>query len=406
MSKIHSKQSYPFRHHRYSLAHTGPLPLLASNRLLAFCASTIVGVFLPIFFYEFFDLSLRSVLLWYIINFSIKFPFQVWGAKIFSRIGLVPSMVLGTFGVMAFFWMFYLLDAGGGAHPYLLMSLGMLGLIIDTVLYWSPFHINFAEFSSNKTRGKQIGILYAAQQLVAVVAPIIAGWIIVHYGFKLNFFIGLLISFSSIVPLLFLPPFRVTYEFGFWQSFRELFSKKFRFMSLSMMAYGAENIVGVVVWPIFLFTIFQGKYLEMGAFTAIIVVMSFALEVVVGKKTDQYSPAKLLKFGTGIYALGWIWKGLVETVVGVFAASTFHSIGAIMLRTPMDVLMYEQAADSGHYIDEYTVLREIALNMGRVMMLVFLLLVTNFFSVGASFFVAALASLGINWLVDYQTKQS
>jgi len=40
-----------------------------------------------------------------------------------------------------------------------------------------------------------------------------------------------------------------------------------------MMAYGAENIVGVVIWPIFLFAIFDGQYLEIGTFAAIIVII-------------------------------------------------------------------------------------------------------------------------------------
>ena len=171
-----------------------------------------------------------------------------------------------------------------------------------------------------------------------------------------------------------------------------------------MMAYGAENIVGFAVWPIFLFSIFDGDYLNVGAFTAVIVVISLAIEVFVGRSTDKFSPARMLKMGTGVYALGWVWKGLVETVVGVFAASTFHNIGSIMLRTPMDTLMYEQAADSGHYVDEYTVLREIALSMGRVIMVLFLILVTSYFSISTSFFIAALTSLGINSLSEYQAK--
>ncbi|MBI4591929.1 MFS transporter [Candidatus Uhrbacteria bacterium] len=405
MPLSHPNQTFPFRHHRHSLAHGAVLPALASNRLLAFAAASIVGVFLPIFLYEFFELSIAAVLLWYAINFAVKFPFQVWAAQIFSRTGLVASMVFGTLGIMLFYWTFYLLDTGSRLDPYVLMGLGIVGLTLVTCFYWSPFHIDYAQFGPKEARGVYLSRLYALQQIIQVVAPVLAGWVIVAHGFRVNFFLGLVIAGASIVPLLFLPPVKVTYEFGFWESFRKLFGKRFRPMSLSMMAYGAENIVGVVVWPIFLYAIFQGQYLEIGAFAAIIVVIGLALELLVGRETDKFSPAKLLKYGTGIYALGWVWKGLVETVVGVFAASTFHNVGAILLRTPMDTLMYEQAADSGHYIDEYTVLREIALGIGRVAMLLFLVAVTSVFPIGASFFVAAIVSLGINWLVDYQAGE-
>jgi len=55
--------------------------------------------------------------------------------------------------------------------------------------------------------------------------------------------------------------------------------------------------------------------------------------------------------------------------------------------------MYEQAADSGHYIDEYTVLREIALSIGRVLMLLVLVGVTSVFSIGAFFLLQRLSHL-------------
>lgn len=400
MPKSHPKQSHPLRLHRHSLSHVAALPALASNRLLGFTASSLTGGFLAIFLYEFFGFSIQAVLLWYAINFAIKIPFFVWGAKIFSKTGLVKSMMFGTLGIIGFYWTMYLLDSGVAIHPYVLMGIGMIGLMIVSVFYWSPFHIDFAEFSDKKKRGSQIGIFYAAQRLISVLAPILAGYIITRYSYSLNFFVSLVIAGASIIPLIFLPKFEVKYEFTFWESFKELFSKQYRGMTLSMMAYGAENMVGIAVWPIFLYVVFEGNYLEVGTFTAVIVIIGLVLEVFIGKQTDKLSAERMLKMGTGVYALGWAWKGLVETVVGVFAASTFHSFGSIMLRTPMDTLMYEQAADSGHYVDEYTVLREIALSVGRVLMLLALVVITSIFSLGASFFIAALISLGITRLAS------
>jgi hypothetical protein len=64
----------------------------------------------------------------------------------------------------------------------------------------------------------------------------------------------------------------------------------------------------------------------------------------------------------------------------------------------MDAMTYEQAADAGHYIDEYTVLREMSLNIGRILIILFLLALSLQFSITISFFVAALISLGINRL--------
>ena len=375
------------------------------NRLLGFAGSAIVGVFLPIFLYEFFDFSLTFVLLWYAVNFAVKLPFFVPGAKIFDKIGLNASMVIGTMGLVLFYATFSLLSAQVTDAFWVSMALGAGGLMLASVFYWSPFHIDLAELTSKGKRGKQIGAFYAAQRLIGVLAPIGAGWFIMNYGHEINFIIALGFMLVSVIPLVSLPEIKTTYEFGFVETFKKVFSKKYRSMSFSMMSYGAENLIGVVVWPIFLFEVFKGDYLNIGTFAAIIVVIGFVLELAVGKETDKVSASKLLKIGTGVYALGWVVKGIVQTVVGVFAASTFHSFGSIMLRTPMDALMYEQAADSGHYVDEYTIIREIALTIGRTAIMLLLIIVTSVFSLSVSFFVAALLSLGITQLANYHASK-
>ena len=76
------------------------------------------------------------------------------------------------------------------------------------------------------------------------------------------------------------------------------------------------------------------------------------------------------------------------------------------MRTPVDTFTYNQAADSGHCIDEYTVLREMAISIGQIVMLFLLIGLTTVFSISVCFIVAAIASFGINILVDYHAKQT
>ena len=118
------------------------------NRLLGFAGSAIVGVFLPIFLYEFFDFSLTFVLLWYAVNFAVKLPFFVPGAKIFDKIGLNASMVIGTMGLVLFYATFSLLSAQVTDAFWVSMALGAGGLMLASVFYWSPFHIDLDEHTS------------------------------------------------------------------------------------------------------------------------------------------------------------------------------------------------------------------------------------------------------------------
>lgn len=387
--------SHPFRLPRQGASPASVFPTLVLNRLIGFFSGSLLNLFFPIFLYQIFELSIFHVLLWYGLSYLIRLPFFVPGSKLFAKIGLIPSMVIGTVGAFIFHLSIFLLSAGSD-QLVLWLSISAIGLSFNNIFYWSPFHVDFAEMTAKNKRGQQISRFYVLHQIISFVSPIISGYIIAYYGFSSIFLFATLLQIFSLIPLWYLPNKFVKFEFGYFETFRKLFHKKYRNMIFAMAANGAENLVGVIVWPIFLFTIFDGKYLDLGVFAAVIIIISIMLELLIGKETDSKSKKKLVRFGTEIYSLGWVAKAFVTTVVGVFAAATFHSFGSILLRTPLAAVIYEQAADSGHYIDEYTVLREIGLNIGRVLMVILLIVLMSRFSIAWSFVIAAIVSLGMS----------
>ncbi|KPJ86043.1 hypothetical protein AMJ57_00580, partial [Parcubacteria bacterium SG8_24] len=267
----HQKQTPPS--HRFDVRHLGALPSLATNRLLGFAASNLIWIFFPIFLYEFFGLSLSKVLLWFLISRLIRLPLFVWAARIFSRIGLIPSMVVGTAGWVVFYVTSFSLATRPDFHPWLMLGIIVVSLGVFNCFYWAPFHVDFAEFSTKGKRGRQIGIFYAAQQLIGIGAPMLGGVLIASYGYGAAFLVGIVVILLSLIPLAFLPRVRVRYEFGFFETFRRLFSSDYRDMTWSMVALGAEGEVGFVIWPIFLFLVFGGEHLDVGLFAGLIVIV-------------------------------------------------------------------------------------------------------------------------------------
>jgi len=164
------------------------------------------------------------------------------------------------------------------------------------------------------------------------------------------------------------------------------------------MADGAEQIVGIVIWPIFIWELLSGDLFKVGAISSLIVAVSIILQLVIGKYTDKMNKNKLLRFGSIFYSLGWIVKIFIATSFQIFITSTYHNLARIFIRTPFDVLTYEKAADSGHYVDEFTVIHEIAMNLGKVLMLILVLVVSLFFGIQWTFILAALAALFFNFL--------
>ena len=401
-----SRRHHPHSHtHRFDVRHLGALPSLATNRLIGFAAGEIIALFIPIFLYEFFGMNLQLFFAWYVLWYAVRIPLFIFGAKIFSRIGLSASMVLATFCWALFYIGFYLLDAAPLFFPFVILATTTFFLALGQAFYWSPFHVDFAKFSKKEKRGRQLGVFYAIQIFLTFTTPILGGFLVSRFSYGLAFLLALFVLILSLIPLAFIPNKRVKYEFGFFETFKKMFSREYGYLTVSMSAAGIESVAGVVIWPVFLFIVFKGDYLGIGIFAAAIVVVSIVLQLFAGKVVDKWKPKKILPWGIDMNALGWIIKAFVTSITGVFAASVVHKLGAIMMKTPMDTLMYEKAADAGHYIDEFTTIREIALSIGRAGFMALMIFVTMYFSISTAFVIAAVASLGINLLTRYHSPK-
>jgi len=239
--------------------------------------------------------------------------------------------------------------------------------------------------------------LYSLSALVGVFLPFISAEILSYYGHSVLFAAALGVYLCSVVPLLFIPDIRETYGFGYWQTYRELFRSKNRRMLVSYGADGMQSVVGMIVWPIFIWLLLEKDYQAVGLISSLIVFVNVFLTLLMGDFADKTDKRRMLRWGSILNSLGWIFKMFVGTGFQVFVASTYHGFADIVMRTPYNVMMYEKAADSGHYIDECTVLRELSLTLGRVLMvgLVFLLFILTG-SFIYSFLLAALAALVIS----------
>lgn len=399
------RQFLPLIGNRFHVHHLGALSSLSTNRLISFAGESIIGLFLPIFIFEYFSLDLSLLILWFIIAHALRLPLLVFVAKQFKRIGLVASMAIGTVGMTLFYGLTLVLDVAPLWHPWIILSTALVVQAVAITTYWTPFHVDFTRFSKKGHRGREVGILYAVKDLISMIGPVVGGFLIARLGYEAMFVVAALIILISMIPLAYLPRVEATYEFGFIESFKKLFHPTYRKMTLAMMAYGAEGIVATVFWPVFLFTVFAGEYLDLGLFAGAVVVVNILLRLVLGIWLDKHGRRRALHLGVDLYALGWLAKAFVTSVTGVFAAATFHGFGSIMMRTPLDVMTYEKAADAGHYLDEFTTLREIALSLGRIAMLLVAWPVVLKLPLSSTFVLAAIVSFGITLFAKYRFKE-
>lgn len=369
------------------------LASLYTNRITQQAAAGLINLFLPIFLFVFFG-NINIVLLFFIVSYVLAIFFIPLGAILMTKTGFKKSMIIGSLFSTCYFICLYLLSLG----HFIALFFAIGFIVLSRMFYWVPYHTDFAKLTSKRTRGREIALLVSIASLISVAVPFVSGFIIARFGFHALFAIALGIDFVSTIPILFIKPINEKYSYSYFQTFKELFSKKNKNLFLAYMGDGAEAIVGVVIWPVFIFQLLKGEYFSVGIVSSLVVLASIIFRLIMGNVTDRFSKRKLIKIGSALYSVGWVVKVFIQTAFQIFVVNAYHSFVAIIRRNPFTTLMYEQAADRGHYVDEYTVLREVSLNIGRVLMLCLMLVLFSFASLSFAFVLAAFASLLIGLL--------
>lgn len=367
---------------------------LYSNRLIKELALGLLGLFLPVFLFQVYG-SINLVLLFYAAVYFFYLIFAAPGAMLATRFTFEKSIIVSIlFGVLAFVSLFFL-----ESNIFLFTILLIFFSTAERILYWVPYHSGIAKFVDQKNRGRTLSLLTSAGSFLRIVLPILAGFIITQYGFGVLFIIAIVIYFFALIPMFSMVPINEFYTFGYIQTWKILFHKRDRRMLVTYASDGAIDFINKMIWPIFIWQLLDGNYEIVGLVSSAIVLITIFLRLIMGNFSDKFDKKKLIRYGTILYSIGWLMKIFVETAFQIFVVSSYHSFSQVAMRTPFDTLMYEKVADSGHYMDEYTVLREMSLNIGRILMAAFLLVAINFFGgLEISFALAAIAALFINFI--------
>lgn len=338
----------------------------------------LVGVFGVIFIFTIGG-SLQFVFLYYIaICFSFFLFLPLW-AKTLKYLSMNKFMAIGNLFYIIHIIALYLIAQNYFSLVFLI-PLAIISNILARATYWVPYNINFSLFVSKHHRGRQLSFLNIIISILGIIIPIVAAFIIAKFGFPVLYILAIAIFAISSFPIIFIPSKKETFSFGYFETFKKLFSKRHFHTNLAYFADGFQDYIGAVMWPIFIFLLLKGNYIDVGLISAGIVLVICILRYLIGEATDKFNKKKLIRYGSILYSIGFILKTIIDTGLHVFFVGIYHDFTSILFRTPFDVLTFEIAADEGHYIDEFTVLREMALNLGRVVVLFLGIVLLNFVS--------------------------
>lgn len=395
---------------RKNLTHN--FRMIYFSRITLNSATQLMGLFLPIFLYQFLGFSLVRVIIYYLISDLLYANLVAVGCRqIMNRLGLKRSLQISILFGAAFYSVFFFInryvlqgDQLIDNHQLWWLVPAIFFSLFFRLTHWIPFHTSLAKLTEHYIRASQLSFMEATMLSLGAIMPIIAGLSLEYLGYSTLFFLAISIYLIALIPFSQLPQVKEEFSWTYKETWRRLLSKKMRCSVLAYAGDGAESVVGAIIWPIFIWQLLAGNYLQVGALSSVIILVTIILQIFVGSLMDNLPSRRWLRYGTLLYAFGWILKALINSAFQVFLFSTYHNLSRVFARTSFDALNYDIAADQGHYVDEYTVIREMAIVFGKALMCIFIILIIPFLALRYLFLVAALASLLMSLLKSSQVS--
>ncbi|QSH39627.1 MFS transporter [Candidatus Kaiserbacteria bacterium] len=377
-------------HALYKKTHfSRDLVALYASRTLMRISLGALGVFLPIFFFREFNYDLQLVIAIFVSIYGLHLLLTPLSSRLLGIIGTRRMIMLGLVFAVLSIVALYLFPR----NPEYVTVLYILFIAAYRALYWVPYHVDFSNGLDKSMRGRQLAILRNTASVVLIAVPTIGGLIISSAGFDAVFLFSIFIMVFAMIPLWFMSHTYERYSWGYMETFQHLFAHGNRSLFIANFANGAQGMAITLFWPIYIFTLLDERFTVLGIIASLTVVVVIALRTFVGKLFDTWSQKRMLWVGVIMATTGWVTKIFVQTPFEVFAADSYHNFGRTVNSLSFDATTYEQAADNGRYVDEYTALKEMALSVGRIVMLLLMAVLVLYLDMRIAFVIAAFVAL-------------
>lgn len=262
---------------------------------------------------------------------------------------------------------------------------------IQLGLYWTAYHIYFAELTDDDKQGKELSLNSSMGAIVSIGAPAFGGLIISFFGYPAVFLVISLLMGIAIIPLKHLPKQNDRVPFDIMQTVFLLSPKKEFKSLLAYSGLGISQTTTEVFWPIFVLPILAGVT-GIGLLGSIIALFGSVSAITIGFLTDKVGAKKVLNVLSPFDSLAGLVRLFVYAPLQVYGISMISSAMSEGQFIAIDTLAYQRARHSN--IVAIIVQREVALALGRFIFLTFVGLLFWFgLPLGVVFVITALVAM-------------
>lgn len=340
-------------------------------------ASGLAGIFVPIYFWK-LGMPFWKILFFFLLESAFFILITL------SLVSLIKKLIDKLLMLLSvpFLALFYLGLNFFTEAPFLFYLIPFLRSV-SGFLFNVGYHVSFAGAADGDSLGREIGAMYLVSSLVTLSAPFLGGLIIAASGFKGVFTLSTLLLFLAVLPLFYFPK-RILSPDISQKTIREyLLSKPILPFTVSGAGYAMETMVGLIVWPIFMF-IALGSIQEFGGVMSMGLLAGAAITFLMGFLSDAGRRRKVISWSSVLGAIIWLSRLFYAAPLAVAASQIVGNTVSSSRLVGWSSQFYKIARampSSGSFI----LSRELLYHISRVPFLALLMLLSRYLSLNSFF---------------------
>jgi len=378
-------------------------------------AATMAAVFVNVYLYV-FTKSLETMTAYSMLRFGL-FPLGFFFGGIFSRKlklsgSLVTGLVIMIMGMCYLLFMNEAITANSG-----LVFLTAIFFGIGEGLYWCSIVVLNLLSSTKQSRAKYLSTMGIMTSVSSIIAPLAANWIIVNSVsdvagylkiFQFVIIVYTLTAVSSLMVKIDTPRGRYTLI----DKFVLKNDAQWRYIMNSHFLFGIRESATLVLAGLLVYNATGGKGAVYSQLLAIFAVLSIVAYYFAGKFIRRDNRLKSYQIGAFFVFTSTVVLVTVPNIYGALYYGLMNAIAIPFYANPFSIIMMNGMQDYIHQesILGRTIIKEVAINSGRVLGMGFILLFQLFLPADlflpiAVIFASAFALILAGYATIYHNKR-
>jgi len=344
----------------------------------------LVGIFIPFYILE-LGFGIETVFYFYLAYYGVYLFISWLNAYLCSRIGYKHTMLISSPFILGFYLALRVVET----RPILLLLAVLGGASFN--LYWSGMNPEVSKSSHSESREKDTGFFFSMPSLASIFSPVVGGLILSVFSFGALFLSSALLVGASFLPYIFS---REHYS-GLELNLREFLSEYSMNDFATFYFKGINSIGKKVFWPAYLALIIGGS-LNIGGAGSFRALGAALTSVFIGSMVNSENRSRVIIGSVVIASVTYLLMSFVTAPLTAFIVSLVNGLSY----TAASVPIYSSALDHAEEEDiiEYFAIREFALGLGRVSILIMGLALFTYFE-GSMRFMASFSAVAFSVLI-------